>query len=609
MFRYVALIWTAADPAGQESAARLVRRLVGLSSGWRAVVETPGLLVLCTGHLQGPSTAYPLSHQAGVVLGTVFHRANSPDATHAPHFTERETQEILASRGRVLMDSCWGRYVAFVRDSAHDTVWVVKDPVGRLPCLVAQCEGVFLVFSYLPDCIAAGVVPQRINGRYVAARVALGTAPPEDTGIEDVTEVCGGQCVTFHAGALHRQLYWDPYSLVTRESFEDPEHAAHTLRATTQTCVHAWAGQHKTLLLRLSGGLDSSIVLACLADAPSRPRVVCLTYHREGGPSDERPWARLAAQRAGCEHFEHARTPRFEFQALSRMHPLASPPLTSAFLETDRVERHLTEHTGATAICSGDGGDSLFGSTAAAFAVADYVKRHGLRPALLPLASDVALLRNQTVWRVLSGTLRPRREDRDDARRLREARQLVCPDLREALLATRGAFGHPWFRAGRHAPGVREILSLLTQPELFYPPLARPDGDSVETISPLLSQPLVELCLRIPSYTHFHEGRDRGLARRAFADAVPTPILARTWKDRVPGFPEEILRVNLPHIREMLLEGILVRERYLDRAALETALTGAALEATASVGEILDHMLVEAWLRSWSERGVAPASR
>ncbi len=42
-----------------------------------------------------------------------------------------------------------------------------------------------------------------------------------------------------------------------------------------------------------------------------------------------------------------------------------------------------------------------------------------------------------------------------------------CPDLREALLATRGAFGHPWFRAGRHAPGVREILSLLTQPELF----------------------------------------------------------------------------------------------------------------------------------------------
>ncbi len=127
-----------------------------------------------------------------------------------------------------------------------------------------------------------------------------------------------------------------------------------------------------------------------------------------------------------------------------------------------------------------------------------------------------------------------------------------------------------------------------------------------ETISPLLSQPLVELCLRIPSYTHFHEGRDRGLARRAFADAVPTPILARTWKDRVPGFPEEILRVNLPHIREMLLEGILVRERYLDRAALETALTGAALEATASVGEILDHMLVEAWLRSWSERGRRP---
>jgi asparagine synthase (glutamine-hydrolysing) len=400
-------------------------------------------------------------------------------------------------------------------------------------------------------------------------------------------------------------LYWEPATYRTRDAVEDPALAARLLESTARACVHTWASKHDTWLHRLSGGLDSSVVLACLCDAPSRPRVICLTYYRPGGVSDERPWARLAVEPTGCETIEHARDPAIDFRALSGINVSACPAPTSSFLETDLLERRLAERHGATAISSGDGGDSIFGSTAARYSVLDYARRHGIRPSLLRLASDVALLGNQSVWNVLAKTLRDDlfNRDRQLTGHLREARKLVSAEVREPLLAARQAFKHPWFRSGRLSPGTSEVLSFLTIPDLFYPPLFNPDEAAAEPVFPLLSQPLVELCLGIPSYIQFDEGRDRGLARRAFAGAVPAAILARTWKDRVQGFPEEILQHNHDYLRELLLDGILVAQRYLDRSAVETALSGQYFKESASVGEILDHVLVEAWLQSLLRRG------
>ena len=608
MFRYVALIWNPSDTKAQTDAFGAASRLSQTSHRWQVVMNVAGLQVLSRASpVKSALTAYRLARRSGVVLGTVFHRSGSAedlDSKHDPEFDAEETERIVRSAGRTLMDSYWGRFVAIVTNSDENVTWVVKDPTGRLPCFVTQWGPISIVFSYLPDCVALGVPPFRVNWSYIAARIALGSGRPDDTGLEDVSEVCGGECLAFRAGHRSRHLYWDPNRLFGSEPGKGPAHLAQSLRTAARACASAWASTHDTMVHRLSGGLDSSIVLTCLAEAPSRPRILGLTYYRPGGVSDERPWARLAAQRSGCEHIEYARTANIDFAALSSMRPTATPPLSSSFLETDPTERELANRYHATAICSGDGGDSLFGSTSARFSVLEYARRRGLRPELLRLASDVALLSNQTVWSVLGKTLRYALFDHDtrETQHLREARRLAAAEVREPILAQRQSFSHPWFRLRRLPPGASEILSFLTLPDQFYPPLSDPEEGGVETIFPLLSQPLVELCVSIPSYLHFEQGRDRGLARRAFADDVPAAILARTWKDRVQGFPEEILHANLPYFRSILLDGILVKERFLDAKALETTLSGNALKDTASVGEILDHVLVECWLRSWTER-------
>ena len=115
---------------------------------------------------------------------------------------------------------------------------------------------------------------------------------------------------------------------------------------------------------------------------------------------------------------------------------------------------------------------------------------------------------------------------------------------------------------------------------------------------PLLSQPLVELCLRMPAYLLIRSGRDRAIARRAFASELPETTIKRTAKGRVDQYVRNIVDANLDFLREFLLDGLLVREGLLNRDNLELYLTKERSPADFQYSEILhEHLCVEAWLR------------
>ena len=124
-----------------------------------------------------------------------------------------------------------------------------------------------------------------------------------------------------------------------------------------------------------------------------------------------------------------------------------------------------------------------------------------------------------------------------------------------------------------------------------------PEGAPERTL-PLLSQPLVELCLRMPSYLLIRSGRDRAIARRAFAPELPETIVKRTAKGRIDQYLRNILDLNLQFIREYLLDGVLVSKGLLNRNNLDTYLTKERSPADFQYNEILqEHLCVEAWLR------------
>lgn len=115
---------------------------------------------------------------------------------------------------------------------------------------------------------------------------------------------------------------------------------------------------------------------------------------------------------------------------------------------------------------------------------------------------------------------------------------------------------------------------------------------------PLRSQPLLELCLRIPTYTLIEGGWDRALARRAFCSDLPAEVVSRRTKGEISEYALDVLNGNLPFIRDLLLQGHLAKEGWVDRTKLASLLSMARSREQGLISQMYDCIEIEVWLRS-----------
>jgi len=543
----------------------------------------------------------------GVVLGEVFARptdpggiAAMPDARLGPS----ETEALLASEGRALASNYWGNFVGVLLDGGRRRRLVYKDPCGTLPCYFSRLSGVQLLFSCLADCREIGL-KFAVNWDFVRARAVNGFLDLDTPSFAGVSSVHRGECVEFgRDGALvRRSCYWHPSSFAgASDLIVESSEAAQAMRAVVRGCVHAMAGHHTAVLAQISGGLDSSIVLGCLSDAPNAPAITCYTGYVEGSVCDERRWARLATARWGLRHVEVCADPRaLSFRHLPGLAPSMEPASLFSQWQKGPLERNLAAPDRATGTFTGEGGDSTLCSTSFVYAVDHSLRRHGLGLRTWRTAARVATRRDRTLWLVLGKAIGRQvfgTGSADYRRRLAHLCQLASNEARRGLESdTR--ISESWFSsAGEMSPEMVMRLGPLAFAPAFYDLSISQHGESPVALSPLCSQPVFETCARIPVDVHFDAGRSRGLARRAFVAEVPERILRRQWKDRPLQYVAEVIHRNLDFIRSTLLEGVLVRERILDRAAVELALSGGPSRSSAINGEVLKHLDLELWIRS-----------
>jgi asparagine synthase (glutamine-hydrolysing) len=609
MFRYVALMWDAQLPQLVASSSDWERQLRATAPDWCCVLRRPGIVVLVAGRSAGLD-AHPLCDDAGVVVGEVFARPKEMDSDAPAYdgkFNRLETHQALKSQGRSLASQFWGNYVAFVIDDGHvgsgdRARYVFKDPSGTLPCYFAEREGLQLLFSCLEDCRRIDM-PSPVNWEFVRARAVHGFLDMQTPTLLGISTVHRGECARFDVGGrfLSRSVFWHPSTFANpSELITDPAAAARALRATVRSCIHAFARHHSSVLAQTSGGLDSSIVLGCLGDAPYRPNITCYTDYALEATCDERRWARYASQRGAHRHIECCRDPRdIALREMPRLSPTVEPASYFTHWQRGPLDRQMASQYGATAVFTGEGGDSTLCATSYTFAADHCFRRHGFSAPTWRTALQVASRRDRTLWQVLAKVIR--REifgagNADERRRQASFNRLVSTDLKKEMAAKGGDFG---IRSDmRRLPEeIRLRLGTLAFPPAFYDLSISARHDAPYAISPLCAQPVFETCARIPIDIHFDGGRSRGLARRAFADVVPVPILRRQWKGRPLRFFEDVIQRNLPFIREHLLEGVLARQGILDRAAVERALEGGPTRSDAVSGELFSHLDLELWIR------------
>jgi asparagine synthase (glutamine-hydrolysing) len=612
MYRYFVLIWNPREPQAAERARVISERILFAPSGWVRAYEAQGVAAFHSGLGEGASETFLLHHGSGAVFGRIFNREIEDTATALRvAFDHGESSKMVQSGGRRLIQRYWGRYVGLVQDAATGETWILRDPSGGMPCLMASYQGVNLVFSDLEDCVDLGLMQFSVNWHYIRGLLGQPGLQTRDTAINDVSEVQLGERVRFSGNTLRRSLEWNPFTIAATNPIQDTQTAVTELRNTTRACIHAWAACYSGIVHNLSGGLDSSIVLSCLKSAPSHPDITCLHYFGTGPDEDERKYARLMANHAKAELIEHQLdVGEARLDRIGDLRRSSRPWFYMYELEHGQFEGQLATEREARALFSGSGGDGVFFQAHADLAVTDYLFDHGPGRGLLRVAVDAASVSRKSIWPLLYKAIRTRflrPSWRSVVTTGQPERKLVSQDVLRAGIRDK-SLENPWFTRSAIRgvpPGVLWHALTVAAPPSYYNSFS--DGPYPERTMPLLSQPLVELCLRIPTYVLIKSGMDRSTARRAFAPDLPPEIIKRRNKGRIDQHLRNVMDANLDFVRDFMLNGRLVKEGLLNRKNLELYLTRDRSPADYEYSEILQqHLCIEAWLSRWlDDRQVA----
>jgi len=305
---------------------------------------------------------------------------------------------------------------------------------------------------------------------------------------------------------------------------------------------------------------------------------------------------------------EKLRVPRLvDLRSMLRVTPTPTPWVYLYHVEHADYEFEQAHRHDARAVFTGGGGDGVFYQSRASFAVADYVQRHGLTLELPGIALDAARLEGKSLLTVLRAAYadRQRKSRRQRSVEHMNLQTLVSPEVIASQAARLQAIFDGSSR--RHVPiGKWWQIQTTSTPPSFYDQLGHPLA--VERVPPLVSQPIVELCLRIPTYVLVENGWDRAIARRAFEADLPRAVVNRRGKGGLENHVRAIFGANIKFIREFLLDGELARRGILNRKHLEACLSGTGPVSAPEVTEMQDHLSTEAWVNCHSSKAKTSAA-
>lgn len=528
--------------------------------------------------VHGPGAMGPVTAGAWRLIGEVHHREHrslDPATDEEPWSFERK----LAAR-------FWGRFVGVLIGGDGDLKAVLRDPCGGLDALIWEDEGLVVVASTLPDWLPLPphwsldwekVLQALHDPLLVWDRLLFDGPTSVRPGTVQPLPVSAPPCEIWNPAAIARRGLARPLS---------DDEAAGLLEQAIDDVVRSLARTAGPLAAEVSGGLDSSLIAASLSRIRSDVRPWINLYGSEA-QSDERAFVAALATRLGFEplYAAHASGP-LDAAGFASISTGVRPGLAGMDFHHDADWARRLQSEGATAVMTGRGGDSVLIQGATPEVFADAWQAHGWRALFSPLLPALARLNEQSVWTLIAEARlgRPGRPPRHS----------------------------PWFKP-TEVPAItwiedcadlgpaktQQIAGLIDGIGRQSPSL---QTRAVTVMTPLLSLPVVEVALGLPTAQLVTGARERGLARLAFRDRIPELILNRRTKGEMSAVYGQMVARNLDLLRPFLLEGRLARAGLLDRAAFDTALTYDSLVWQGTYGTIMATATIEGWVRHWEER-------
>ena len=503
----------------------------------------------------------PFGDGTGAVLGTLFTKDGRSERVRTLDMSPRPLD------AGAVFDKCladyWGNYLVFVVNDFGE-LHLLRDPSGAVPCYYTRTSLGLLFASDLVTLEALALTSLDVDWDYIGRHLIAPDFRTSATALHGLHELTAGASLCVSAAGLSTRQIWSPWQYaipLSNEAFDDQ---AARLKAVVETCTLALASEFQGILVSLSGGLDSSVVAAALA--PVRDKLTLLTMITDEPEGDERRYSTLLAAALDLPMTAVPYTAyRTDLFATSSAH-LPRPTLPALVQSEFAAKLQAASDNGLQAIFTGNGGDNVFCNMTSATPILDHFLACGPSPAAWETVREICRMTgasySKAIWSAVKRGLR-----RDAAYRWKVESGFVNPDI---AARSSNELDHPWLHAPAGAlPGSAAHIAKLLRIQGSIDGLPRLHPLQV---NPLLSQPIVEACVSIPTWQWCSGGINRAVIRKAFADALPGAITRRTSKGGPDTYAYKLVDGEKRGLRDFLLGGRLAEQSLLDLSALDQAL-------------------------------------
>ncbi|MDY6953647.1 MAG: asparagine synthase (glutamine-hydrolyzing) [Thermodesulfobacteriota bacterium] len=517
-----------------------------------------------------------------------------------------------------------GMFAFGLWDEAASRLWLCRDRLGIKP-LVYYWDGQHFSFaSEIKALLQDPTIPRELDHEALLLYLAFSYVPAPYTIFKGIRKLAPGHSLVLENRGLTIEKYWDVPDKVDRDmaslSFsEQLGRCSKGLYEQIREAVRLRMIADVPLGAFLSGGIDSSIVVALMAEHAKEPVKTFSIGFKDLPLFDETRYAQEVAALYKTDHHEFKLTYRDMLDVFPDVLSTFDEPFSdSSAIPTYIVSRETRRHV--TVALSGDGGDELFAGYRSY--LAEYWFKRYMR---LP-----ALLREKVLERIIH-TLPDSRDMRamEYVRRLKKFVRGTKGSFEERLLALKEITPGEYRKrlplgTGDHGPmgqddqalaflktrlgayegdRINTILYSDVKDSLPGDMLTKVDWmsmkNSLEVRVPLLDYHVVESAFTIAGPTKLHQGRTKYLLKETFKDLLP-PSLYRRPK---AGFEIPIgrwLKTDLRFLMDQYLAEERIREEGIfDYGVIDDAIRSLLSNRTDTAWMVWNLIVFEYWFEHY----------
>lgn len=461
--------------------------------------------------------------------------------------SQSDTEVILAAYriwGQECLDRFRGMFAFGLWDAARTELLLARDPMGIKPLYYSRRDGLFAFASEVRTILQTGLVAPGLDPVGVLSYLAFGSVYEPWTIIEGVSAVPPGHALRIKGGVVTTREYCTPLKSVASSSHSAPDAAngngsAARLPDILRDAVLSHLVSDVPVGIFLSGGIDSSSLVAILSQNGVRPNTFSLVFREQ--EFDESPYSRAVAERFNTEHHEIS---------VSQNETLATLPKALAAMDQptiDGINTYLvSDHArsnGVKVALTGLGADEMFAGYS-----------NFLRVPRMERLSAISSRLPRIAKRSLARSVAAVAGDSDRGRKLAALAESGKSNAHPYLLA-RTLFGHSerekLFASMDREAAERELAALLSrsvaetagldpvnrvsylETRCYMKNTLLRDSDfmsmahGLELRVPFLDRDLVEACFRIPGASKLRGSAPKALLLRSLGVELPAAIVQR----------------------------------------------------------------------------------